>query len=225
MSRRELHRECLSDSELTAYLESHLEAEARAEAENHLSECSECRGRLVAAFDREPEAIAEIEARVPENVLETVRQAPFEDRSSFDVRWVARAAVFAVLVFGLALGLRLTDGPDQGSPGPAVRSGTDLSGPLQLELPKSVSSDELTFRWRSLEPADRFTVSVTDPAGDLVLRETVAEPRWTPDPGTLTAPGSYFWYVTAHLKNGEVVESEIREMELVVGSGNGKSGP
>ena len=215
---------CLSAQRLARYLENRLDPDEREGAEEHLSGCAESRDRLVELhasrrgeppLERAPESLKRAARAIPRRRRRRVRHPSGLPHR----RYLAVAASLVAAVGMAALIYRGGPGRPQG---PAdtdalrdVATGPALLQPLAPDG-EVASSAPIEFRWRGAPEAERYTLTVLDALGDIVLRESTPADRLEVAPAaTGLEPGaSYFWYVSAEMADGTSAQSEILDFSL-----------
>lgn len=200
-------RDCINADELTRYLEDLLEAAARRRVEEHLSRCRGCRKRLVAGYE------SRVEPAVTAAPDELTRRA----RALVPRRWWReprrRTAIAALLIAGLALSVVIFE---EANRDPKPGSETLRARPaeaLQLVAPSAgevLGQGWTNFRWRPVQEARRYTLSVVDPLGEIVHRVTTTEPAAEVATEVFDTDRDYYWYVSVLLEDGTSLESEVR---------------
>lgn len=200
---------CLSASDLARYLDGRLDAGERGRAEEHLSRCRSCRSRLAAAYRSraEPPVIA-----APEELRRRARATAV--RGAGPRR---RMALAAVLIAGLGIAALVVQTRRDTAPDPeALRAppveagGSEAPRLTAPDAGDEVPAGPVRFRWRPAPRARRYTLTVVDPLGNLVHRETAAEPEADVAADVFEAGREYFWYVTVVVEDGSTFESEVR---------------
>jgi hypothetical protein len=212
-----LKASCLTPERLTLYLGNRLAEAEREGAEAHLSDCEGCRNRLVVLYasrageDRPP-------FRASEALKEAARALARPPERARSRRWLAAAAAVVTAALGLATFLELA--PPE-APDDALRlDAPGLAAPLALAPADggAVSAAAIDFRCSAVAGARRYTLTLLDAMGEVVLRETAAQPRWAVDAspaGLNLRPGpTYFWYVAVDLVDGSSAESEVSSFTL-----------
>ena len=210
-----------------SYLDGSLPAETRETLEAHLADCESCRlgvvllqGELHGAADRKGSG-----ERVPaEFIARALRRDPIESRGSTLRRmkqWNVSVAAAAVIAIALvATWWMLTGERDATSSKRAAEyRGADggFSGELSPARGAVVSADDLVFSWSAVEGADRYSVSVLGPGGEVVVSiETRADQRsarWPPD-HPLPSRGPLIWKVRAFALDRVIAETRPIPFEI-----------
>jgi hypothetical protein len=78
-----------------------------------------------------------------------------------------------------------------------------------------VAGGRIDFRWSALDQAERYTLSVLDGMGDIVFRGETRDVEQSVDLEELPRDGrAYYWYITAKLRDGTSIDSDIRRFTL-----------
>lgn len=187
-----------------AYLEGRLPPAARDGVEAHLADCDTCRAGVALLRLGEEES----DEAVPPAMLRQAREpAPAGWRSALPIA----AGLLAVLGMAIWLGGRGASRASGGSGAKApVERGAEATA-LEAIFPargEVVGAGSLTFRWRPVEGADRYVVTLLDdggagiaaietgPAGGLAENESTIVLDWPAD-RPRPAPGTYLWTVRA----------------------------
>ena len=226
---------CLSRDDLEKYLNSDPEGRSRVEVQEHLSRCFECRARLTRGLDEawDDENYDEVASdELPAAILAQVRALPFEasvDSGPKRQRF-ALAAALILAVIGFGLWWRVPETLDEMGVVPESRRETLRSGieasEVVLESPTPgarATLGELELRWQAVDGADRYTVQLLGPLGQILLKEDTREPKLRPALESFelcsAEQGPCFWFVTVHRKNGSSSDSQIREL-WILGDGS-----
>jgi anti-sigma factor RsiW len=173
----------LDSREVAAYLDHTLQSEDRARVENHLADCTHCRGEVVAV-------------------------ARLMHRRSRMRRWyIPLAAAAAALLLIVAPWQRLRDHKSQ----PVLREPTTTSTQVPVALaPLGGVAGLPAFIWSSVPHADRYRLTLFDRDGSIVWETQIAETTAVA-PDTV-APGvgvPYFWKVAARTGLDRWVASDL----------------
>lgn len=177
------------------------------EAIAHLSECSECRARLVAVMNLlDDDAVtAGIEALDP-----SVRRIAARRWSPVRLAAITTLAAAAVVTIVIA---RPNKSPSQAVIPSATREATvTTTAPPQIVSPAIVSAGD-SLRWTSVRGADLYRVQVWDREGNVVFTtDTKDTTLLLPLP--ITRGGSYLWEVKARTGWDRWVSSDFLEMNV-----------
>jgi hypothetical protein len=177
---------------LAAYLDRRLDDAARAEVEAHVAWCDECRIEL-----REVSAI--------------LRSGGVKQRRSR--AWIGPAVAAAAAIVLLVAYPR---GPSSENAAPAHRDApgiVDTSPVLTSPAPGAEGPEARVLRWSRVDRADRYRVTVFDPAGNVAWRtETQDTAVSLPDKANLVAGVSYMWRVDARVGVDRWVESKLESL-------------
>ena len=180
----------MNDLDIAAYIDRGLRPERRAQVEEHLADCGECRENLVKAEElvgksRRPQLIG---------------------------RYVALLAAAAVIVVAVP-SIRSRSA----SEGPAVtRDDTDAMrlvayGPIGEVRPSSVA-----FTWASAPDALSYRITVTTAGGADIWSTSLTDTSVVlPDSIKLGARTEYLWVVDALLRDGNTRSTGIHRFGIV----------
>ncbi len=213
---------CLPNSALQSLLRGEsgeLSTSERKSAEDHLSLCPHCRSRLsaligdletVAQANPEP-APAELK-RLAREMVPGSRASNNPGQRSSTRLWLPLAA--AVLM-AIGLGAIWRPATPDREPGVDVLRSLPTQARVELDLPLSgaVAVGERTlFRWQPIESAGRYDFEVVNEIGDVLFEARTTQPSIELPRGNLAleAGSDYYWSVRATLRDGTVVESELR---------------
>ena len=178
----------LRPEQIATYLSGSLDP-ARRRAEAHLRVCDECRRELV-----EINRLVQVHRR--------------------------RRRLLIVVPLAAAAGLTLLLVPrlqDEGEATRRVRAGEEGGQRIEAVRPvdgASVSSDSITFTWRSVTDGAQYALQVTDSVGDIVLSESTADTILMVAARLLRPGQTYIWYVDALLPNGESATTGLRRFAI-----------
>lgn len=210
---------CLPNSAFQSLLRGEpgeLSTSERSSAEDHLSLCPHCRSRLSAlvadleaASQPSPEPAP---AELKRLAREMVSGSKIPAQRSSARRWLPLAA--AVLV-AIGLGAIWRPSTPDREPGVDVLRNLPTEARVELDLPLSgaVADGERTlFRWQPIESAGRYDFEVVNEIGDVLFEARTTQPsiELPRDHLALEAGSDYYWSVRATLRDGTVVESELR---------------
>lgn len=177
------------------------------EAIAHLSECAECRARLVAVTQLlDDDAVAsEIEALDP-----SVRR--IAARRSSPARWAAITTLAAAAVVTIVIAR-----PNK-SPSPAViPSATREATVTTTAPPRIISAVDISasdsLRWTSVRGADLYRVQVWDREGNVVFTTDTKDTTLLL-PAPMIRGGSYLWEVRARTGWDRWASSDFLEMNV-----------
>ncbi len=201
--------EHLSREELEKYLSSTPGDRSRAQIQEHLSRCSECRTRLVRHMDTAPEngfsemkvspkggRSSKADVSIPEDVMAKVRNLPFEGAEAGSQlerpRYLALAAGFVAALIGVGLWWRIPEmsvvGPEPGAAtGTATLRQADGSFFVDLDViledpahGSRLSAKGLELAWQPVDGADHYTVQLLGPLGQILLKQDTRDTRLIP---------------------------------------------
>lgn len=162
-----------------------LSAPERIRARTHIAACGEC-ARIDAALSTLREEALTFDPGVPE------RSAAPAARPV--VRWLAMAAGLAVAVGGAAYLLR---SPALQPDGPAtVRGAQDARPQARAPLGAQKVAPQ-SFSWAPIPHARRYQVKLFSADAQPIWTSPPIEGTTTPWPDGFSAPGTYYWQVTA----------------------------
>lgn len=195
------------DDDVIATLAERTDDNEHREAIAHLSECAECRARLVAVMNLlDDDAVAsEIEALDP-----SVRRiAP---RRWSPARWAAITTLAAAAVVTIVV-VRPNKSPSRAVIPSATREATvTTTAPPQIVSPAIVGAGD-SLRWTSVRGADLYRVQVWDREGNVVFTtDTKDTTLLLPPP--ITGGGSFLWEVKARTGWDRWVSSDFLEMKV-----------
>jgi hypothetical protein len=200
------------DDDVIAAIVDGMNPDSHREALAHLSECSECRARLVAVANLVDDSL----------IAEEVEKLERSEKSRAAKRWTpaywAAAATLAAAAVVTIVVVR-PDKLDTPVNGSAVSSETRREGtvtttaPPRILSPAAIGPDD-SLRWTSVTGADLYRVQVWDREGNVVLatdtRDTaLAIPRALSSKG-----GSYLWEVKARTGWDRWVSSDFLELTV-----------
>jgi len=178
--------------DLAAYLDRRLDDSVRAEVEAHVAWCDECRAEL-----REVSAILRGDAAKPRRRL----------------AWIGPAVAAAAAIVLLVAYPRGPSAPDEGPAHRDVPGSVDPAPILTSPAPEAEGAEARTLSWSRVERADRYRVTVFDPAGSVAWRtETRDTSVSLPDTASLVAGVSYLWRVDARVGVDRWVESKLESL-------------
>lgn len=193
--------DCLSAAELSEFLKGS-GFPSREAAELHLSECRECRTRLVELHDP-------VEPRpLPPELLAAAKKLVPARKPRMQWTWAA-AAMLTVAVLSVAVmrpwreELRVQD---------VTREG-EVNATLRLLWPEDgarLQASDVDLRWTAVPDAMRYEIRILNARGDVVAEEATTEPRAGGLGGRLQRGQSYFWSVRTRHPDGRLTDSEIR---------------
>ncbi|MGH9389329.1 MAG: hypothetical protein ACRD1Z_06910, partial [Vicinamibacteria bacterium] len=200
---------CPDENELAAFAEGRLAEEARGRVLFHVADCGGCLDQV--AFLK---STGNLEARVPDRLLEQARQLPRKERGRYPFRFAAAAA--AVLVVSVLTpwfwSHRDGDAGNREVRGRASAVDLEVLAPAEGEV---TSRADLAFRWIALEGAVAYTATVLTDGGDpLFEQRTEGTEIDLPSEVELSPGVSYFFWVRAHLRDGRTIRSLAVEFSV-----------
>lgn len=197
------HTNCPESHVWQDFLEGRLTPSERTSLEQHLVTCLRCRVGLISQFDTREEA---------KGVSSLTKQR------SPRYKWMALAASVVIAV-GMTLlvwnyGLRSRTVP---TVEPTRSSSTNyafmLISPADgAQLPRTT----VEFAWQAFANNARYSFTLTNEKGDIVIRESSANNKIVVDLARLEPPSlqTYYWTVTAQLPDGTSVESGVAGFKI-----------
>ena len=195
------------DDDVIATLAERTDDTDHREAITHLSECTECRSRLVAVMNLlDDDAVAgEIEELDPSvKRIAASRWSP--------ARWAAITTLAAAAVVTIVIA-RPGKSPSHAVIPSATREATvTTTAPPRIISAANVSTGD-SLRWTSVRDADLYRVQVWDREGNVVFTtDTKDTTLLLPPP--ITRGGSYLWEVKARTGWDRWVSSDFLEMNV-----------
>jgi Putative zinc-finger len=215
---------CLTESEIAAFADRQATGGERERMETHLDRCVYCREQVafLAGLNE-----AEYPQNVPPAWLARARDltgSGRRDATTWRWRWGTAAAAAACLVLvTLVTVQRLGQGSrsvPELSPtvAPLVRGAMNLPSVPELIWPvpgASVSARGLQFRWKPVEGARGYKISILTTAGDLAWEEQTQSTSANPPADMNLIPGQkYFVWIRAYLQEDKSVQS--RAVPIVI---------
>ena len=219
---------CPDEHQLAAYVDQQLIGAERERVESHLVKCNWCL-QQVGFLTRQTQVPA---APAPSALVQRAKalQAAADTKALFGWKWVAAAAVIAVVATGLVVWREVRSNTEQSvvvataprSPALAIPDktksaadnavrGASPPGSLPLVLyPEPgavVHSSDFTIRWEPVPNATAYEVRVVTAEGDLVWHKRVQEDSVSPPKWALRSGSKYFVWVRAWLANGKTQQS------------------
>lgn len=195
------------DDDVIATLAERTDHNDHKEAIAHLSECAECRGRLVAVMHLlDDDAVAaEIDA-----LDSSVRRIAAWRWSP--ARWAAITTLAAAAAVTIII-TRPNKSPTEAVVPSATREATvTTTAPPQIISPATVGAGD-SLRWTSVRGADLYRVQVWDREGNVVFTtDTKDTTLLLPPP--ITRAGAYLWEVKARTGWDRWVSSDFVEMSV-----------
>lgn len=131
------------------------------------------------------------------------------------LRWrrvaVVGLAATAVLAVGLGPGRPLWSGRDE----PVLRGEADIALVAPVPSEAAPVSTPLTFTWRPVPGARRYTVELLAADGTVALGGETADTTLTLAPPASLAAGEYRWLVSAQAADGATTRSAARPLRLL----------
>jgi anti-sigma factor RsiW len=220
MSLREGLPDCLTKTQLTAFLAGQLSNTDREDAESHLSQCHACRRLMVKEYDAEQPVVATVRApqRLKSKALAIPQNGglPATSRWAFLWRPQVATAMAAMALVAMALTIFfLVKGANRQIPDNEVlrQEKAAMIAPRLLAptIGTTVNSRDLEFQWTKAEAAQSYGFSLLNAKGDIIFQSALAAERLVVNTTTLQLEGGkiYFWYVTAKSVDGTTLDSEI----------------
>ena len=232
---------CVSDEQLAAFADGRLDGRDRAKVEKHLASCAACRqeiGEVVRTG--ELEEFSTVHSGL---LLQAKQLAANELGQGSAPRWrwsVAASAVAAAVLVVTVLSVRrespspafspeashpsvpssgMTTGvPSAAAPEPdQPRSVTHTNAIPEMQVPSEgaiATSARLEFRWTPVQEALFYQVEVLTADGTIAWSGQVQTTHLTLAPQALLAPGKYFAWVRAHLRDGKTRKSRAVSFQI-----------
>lgn len=186
--RDDISSDHLSADHLAAFLDRRLTGSDRERAVRHFAECGECREELTELRD----------------VLPATRRAGAG-------RWIAAAAILAVLTIPSFVGDRAREGRSRVRTDQEVRL-PDVTNAIPVVSPadqSTVPQMGIELSWRSAGVGATYAVTVQDSSGSEVWkRSSLADTSITvPETTRLNSGSRYFWSVDARLADGTTAKT------------------
>lgn len=196
------------DDDLIAAIVDGMDGDSHREAIAHLSDCSDCRARLIAVANLldDPLVAAEI------NNLDA---RPTRRRPA--AYWTAGATLAAAAAITIIL-----IGPDKLSHRvnePVASSETrreatvTATAPPRILSPITIAADD-SLRWTSVPGADLYRVQVWDREGNVVISQDTRDTLLALPPKVTRVGGSYLWEVKARTGWDRWVSSDFVDLTI-----------
>jgi hypothetical protein len=194
-----MHGEHPGSQDVAAYLDGSLTAAARAEMQDHLADCHECRAEV-------------------SEVAELLHGGTHRKRWTIAAPAVAAAAA-AMFLFAGPLARQATEPPGSVVRAPGAAADREAVPTVQILSPASdaeVSRDGLTFSWEPVGADALYRLTLTDEVGDPVWSFETSETSVEPTAGLTLEPGAlYFWYLDALLPGGQSHTTDVRGLRIL----------
>jgi hypothetical protein len=208
---------CLTETEIAAFADRRATVRERDRIESHLERCIYCREQVAFLVEQNQ---AESLSAVPAEWLARARAlvgSRGRGRVIWRWQWGAAAAAMACLALVAVVTLRvprekirLVPEPST-SVSPTVRSGENISSGPELMSPApgaTVPAHAVEFRWKPVDGAREYSISVATTAGDLVWEQrTEATSANLPFDVKLVPGQKYFAWIRAYLQEDKAVQS------------------
>jgi hypothetical protein len=205
---------CLSPTTLLDYLENKTGKKEIRQIQNHLTDCSTCLDELV-QFQNFLNEIEETkqETRPEPETSAVIYRLPRIAREllSYGYRWrIAAIAVviliISTLIFTTANVQKIITRDQDNS---VSAHGIDS---LYPEENAEIHDMDINFRWRGPQDVAYYTFILLDDEGEIVLESQIKPSEIKiPDSITFTIQKNYFWQVSAHLNDRQVVISTMSQ--------------
>lgn len=210
--------QCPDHDRLGDYLGNRLGPQERARLEEHLSDCRDCRRRLVDSFEARsaaPEVGFPDELRRRAREIGRAAAAPVHEPVAFGrSKWAALAA--AVLAgCALTLFLRHDRGAPAGDPETLRSSASAEVELLEPAVGEPLLAETVTFSWRAVPGTRRATLRVVDGLGESVYEAVTEATSVDVEASVFAGESDLYWYVRLTLDDGTQLESAARRLELV----------
>jgi hypothetical protein len=220
MSSRKDLPDCLTKTQLTAFLAGRLSNKDQEDAEWHLSQCHACRRLMVREYDAEQPVVATV--RAPQRLKSKALAIPQNGGARLPSRWAflwrpqVATAMAAILLVAMALTFffLVKDANRQIPDNDVLRQEKAAITAPRLLAPTegtTVNSRDLEFQWTKAEAAQSYGFSLLNAKGDIVFQSTTTAEHLVVNTTALQLEGGkiYFWYVTAKSVDGTTLDSEI----------------
>jgi hypothetical protein len=213
---------CLPPTQLAAYVEARLGANARSEAEEHLADCAYCLGQIGFLVR---DSRAQVAVPLPADLISAAR-----DRPSWRFGPIPTPALTTLAATALLLVVALLWQPDRGfspaqsgsedttqsysgtKPDRTVRNGAVTVAPPRVVWPgegEVVARLPMEVQWSSSPGALQYAVQVLTLEGDLIWEDLTAGDRALVPSKVQLEPGQkYYVWVDAQLRNGGTARSD-----------------
>lgn len=200
------------DDDVIAAIVDGMDRDSHREAIEHLSECSECRARLIVVANLIDDSLIaeEIEKLDPSvNGRAARRRTP--------AYWGAAATLAAAAAVTIVL--TRPDKLQSSANGSAVSSETRREGtvtttaPPRILSPTAIGPDD-SLRWTSVTGADLYRVQVWDREGNVVLSTDTRDTALAMLRPLTSKGGSYLWEVKARTGWDRWVSSDFLELTV-----------
>jgi hypothetical protein len=208
---------CLTETEIAAFADQRVADREKARVESHLDRCLYCREQVAFLADQNQ---AESLSAVPAEWMARAQAlAGSRGRGSVIWRWQwgAAAAAMACVALVIVVTLRVPREKIRSVPepstreAPTVRSGENIPSRPELISPvpgATVPAHAVEFRWKPVDGAREYSISVATTAGDLVWeQQTEATTANLPFDVKLVPGQKYFVWIRAYLKEDKAVRS------------------
>ena len=180
----------MNDLDIAAYIDRGLKPQRRAEVEEHLADCGECR----------------------ENVVKAGELVAKSRRPSLIIRSVALLAAAAVMIVAVP-SIRSRWTPESR---PMMRDGSDSPRLVAYGPVGEVKSPIVAFTWASATDALSYRITITTAAGADVWSTGSTDTTVTlPASITLAPRTQYLWVVDALLRDGTTRSTGIHGFGIV----------
>jgi hypothetical protein len=203
---------CPDEHVIAGYVDGGLAAQAAAQLERHLADCSHCLG-LVALLVGERGA-----AHAASSTLADTRAASTGARKKPEVlggvqKWAAAAALLLAAPVIFQLG-RNADRGDEGQgrpPDTTTRMVASVGGMLQVLSPgpgSAVDPSRLVFSWTEVPGSPYYDLRIVTDEGDVVVEQRVSTTSWqSSTPLGLKRGAEYFVLVEAYPSGDKALSS------------------
>jgi hypothetical protein len=196
----------LHDDDIASLAE-RVDEDARREAIAHLSECAECRSRLVAVMNLLDDDVIAAEINAVDPLVKRIAARRWSPAGWAAITTLAAAAVVTIIIARPEKSSRQT-----AIPSPTREATVTTTAPPRIISPAIVSSGD-SLRWTSVRGADLYRVQVWDREGNVVFATDTRDTTLLLPP-PITRGGSYLWEVKARTGWDRWVASDFLEFTI-----------
>lgn len=195
------------DDDVIATLAERVGANDHREAIAHLSECAECRARLIAVMNLLDDAAVAAEIDAVDSSVKRIAA-----RRWSPARWAAIATLAAAAVVTIVIARPNKSPPEAVIPSATREATVTTTAPPRI-ISRAIINAGDSLRWTSVRGADLYRVQVWDREGNVVFTtDTKDTTLLLPPP--ITRGGSYLWEVKARTGWDRWVSSDFLEMNV-----------
>jgi hypothetical protein len=226
MDRREIRTRgwrCPDEIQIAAFADGNLSADEREKLSKHIADCEYCLGQVAALAKLAEAAPVDVSGDLIARAVKLVPRGTPAGRSH-GWRWAAAATAAAGLVFAIMPLLQkpvVTQPVAAKAEARAVRQAPSVASRPEIEFPsegQAVGAQDLEFRWRGMDGALFYEVSVVTFEGDVVWHGQADNTHARLPATVVLAPGHrYYVSVSALLSQGKTVKSSTIGFNLAAG--------